>query len=257
MKIAPALLLLFALSPTAARAQAAGKVRGLPRGAFVVERRPLEPGGGRQRALVLWMLRPSRHPFAGGEDEGYTCPDETRGSHYHGPTRVSLLDTASGRVVNTVRVLPDNDGAEDVFDIPYRLRAGNHYHVEGGGERKEGRAVVLRLRDYNGDGEALEFALYDAVACMPLMTALYGYSRRQDRVVQYGLNLEVSDDGRESRQVWRWADYLFAREPVRPGHWDYEVDYRGRGGSLDRFEIRYNQALERFEGKITRTTGGQ
>lgn len=257
MKIALTLLLLFAPWPAAALGQAAGGARGLPRGAFVVERRPLELGGGRRRALVLWMLRPSRHPFAGGEDEGYTCPDETRGSHYHGPTRVSLLDAASGRVINTLSIAPDHEGAADVFDIPYRLRAGNHYHVEGGDERREGRAVVLRLRDYNGDGEALEFALYDAVACMPLMTALYGYSRRQDRVVQYDLHLEVSGGGEVSRQVWRWADYLFARQPVRPGHWKYEVDYRGRGGSLDGFEVRYNRALERFEGKVTRTTGGQ
>ncbi|HWS53538.1 MAG TPA: hypothetical protein VN228_05405 [Pyrinomonadaceae bacterium] len=251
-----ALVLLFALAP-AGRGQSAGGVRGLPRGAFVVETRPLDLGGGRRRALLLWMLGPSRHPFAGGDDESYTCPDQTRGSHYHGPTRVSLLDTAAGRVINTVRVMPDDEGAEDVFDIPYRLRPGNHYHVEGGDERKEGRAVVTRLRDYNGDGESLEFALYDAVACMPLMTALYGYSRRQDRVVQYDFHLEVSDGGKISRQVWRWVDYLFAREPARPGRWNYEIDYRGRGGSLDGFEIRYNPSLERFEGKVARTAGGQ
>jgi hypothetical protein len=256
MKISLALILLFALSPAAARGQAAARPRGLPRGAFVVETRPLELGGGRRRALLLWMLRPSKHPFEGGDDDGYTCPDATRGSHYHGPTRVSLVDTAARRVINTVRVMPDHHGAEDVFDIPYRLRPGNHYHVEGADERKEAPAVVTRLRDYNGDGEALEFALYDAVACMPLMTALYGYSRRQDRVIQYDFHLEASDEGKPSRQVWRWVDYLFAREPVRPGHWSYEIDYRGRGGSLDRFEIRYEPSLERFEGKVTRT-GGQ
>jgi hypothetical protein len=255
MRIGLALLLCFALCPAAARGQAA-RPRGLPRGAVVVEMRPLELGADRRRALVLWMLRPTRHPFYGDEGDGYTCPDQTRGSHYHGPTRVSLVDTARGRVINTVRVMPDYDGAEDVFDIPYRLRPGNHYHVEGGDERKEGRAVVARLRDYNGDGEALEFALYDAVACMPLMTALYGYSRRQDRVVEYTHHLEVSGDGKRSREVWRWVDYLFAREPVVAGRWSYEIDYRGRGGSLDKFEIRYNPGLERFEGEVTRT-GGQ
>lgn len=257
MRIGLALILLFALQPAASRGQGAARPRGLPQGAFVVETRPLELGDGRRRALLLWMLRPSKHPFEGGEDEGYTCPDETRGSHYHGPTRVSLVDTAARRVVNTVRVLPDYEGAADVFDLPYRIRTGNHYHTEGATERKEGRAVITRLRDYNGDGEALEFALYDMVACMPLMTALYGYSRRQDRVIQYEFHLEVSDDGAVSRQVWRWVDYLFAREPSRPGRWDYEIDYRGRGGSLDGFEIRYNPSLERFEGKVTRAGGEQ
>ncbi len=30
----------------------------------------------------------------------------------------------------------------------------------------------------------------------------------------------------------------------------YEIDYRGRGGSLNKYEIRYNANAERFEGKL-------
>ena len=46
-----------------------------------------------------------------------------------------------------------------------------------------------------------------------------------------------------------WADYLFNTKPLQPGYWKYEVDYTGRGGTLDSWEVRYNPAKEQFEGK--------
>jgi len=52
-----------------------------------------------------------------------------------------------------------------------------------------------------------------------------------------------------------WADYLFSKKPQRPGYWKYEIDYRGRAGTLDQYEIRYNRLLERFEGRLTSTAG--
>src|ERR1044071_6549852 len=85
---------------------------GLHAGALVVETRALELGGAKRRALVLWMLRPKKYPRDAGE-EIYTCPEETRGSFYRGPARVSLVDTEAGRVVNTLNIVEDN---EDVFD---------------------------------------------------------------------------------------------------------------------------------------------
>jgi hypothetical protein len=45
----------------------------------------------------------------------------------------------------------------------------------------------------------------------------------------------------------RWADYLFSRQP---GPRSYEVDYRGRGGSLNNYKVSYNPAKERFEGQL-------
>jgi hypothetical protein len=47
-----------------------------------------------------------------------------------------------------------------------------------------------------------------------------------------------------------WVDYLFSKKPTAPRYWKYEIDYRGRGGTLDQYEIRYNPQLERFEGKV-------
>ncbi|MFL6257784.1 MAG: hypothetical protein ACJ74T_22485 [Pyrinomonadaceae bacterium] len=247
-----AVIVLFVLA-TLAQAQARRAPYGLPAGARVIEERPLELQDGKARALVLWMVRPKKVPFEGGDDDIYTCPDETRGSYYSGPARVSLVDTAARRVVNTVRVTQEDEGGADEFDLPYSIRRGSrYYHVEGVPEGKAGRPEIMYLRDYNGDGEALEFALYDAEACMGLATTLFGYSLKQDRVIQYPLRIEESDgDSKKSVRMRYWMDYLFSKEPVEPGHWKYEIDYRGRGGTLDKHEIRYNPKLERFEGTVT------
>lgn len=246
-----AFALLFTLAHPA-QAQKAGRApRGLPAGAVVVEERPLEPAPGKRRTLLLWMLRPKKYPR--GSDEIYTCPEETRGSFYRGPARVSLYDPQAGRVVNTLKVLQEYAGGADVFDLPYRIRAGGHYHVPATAEGREGRPALMRLRDLNGDGRAFEFALFDALACMGLETALFGYSERQDRVVQYAVRLETEYRGEKTTDVLNWVDYLFSREPAAPGRWRYEVDYRGRGGTHDVYDVRYDADAERFEGSVTRT----
>jgi hypothetical protein len=246
----------FLVLAPAAHAQARRAPYGLPAGALVVEERPLElEGGKKKRALVLWMLRPKRYPR--GPEEGYTCPEETRGSFYRGPARVSLVDAAAGRVVNTLKVVQEYSHGEDEFDLPYRIKAGGYYHVGGTPEGSEGRPTIMHLRDVNGDGKALEFALYDALACMGLETALFGYSERQDRVIQYPVSIETTGGGKRVTQTLNWVDYLFSKEPAAPGRWKYEIDYRGRGGSLDSYEVRYNSRDERFEGALNYTTEQQ
>lgn len=242
-------LLAFA---SAAQAQTRRAPYGLPAGALVVEERRLELGGGKKRALVLWMLRPKRYPR--GSDEIYTCPEETRGSFYRGPARVSLVDAAAGRVVNTLKVLQEYSHGEDEFDIPYRIH-GSYYHVPGVAKGREGRPTILHLRDFNGDGKAHEFALLDAMACMGLETALFGYSERQDRVIQYTVRLETEYAGAKTTESLNWVDYLFAKEPAHDGLRRYEVDYRGRGGTFDSYVVSYDAEAERFEGRVTRVSG--
>jgi hypothetical protein len=247
-----AFTLLLALG-SVARAQTRRPGYGLPPGAVVVETRRLELDPSKQRALVLWMLRPQKYPRDSNSEEIYTCPEETRGSFYRGPARVSLVDTEAGRVVNTLKVLQEYADGADEFDLPYRIKAGGYYHVEGVPEGREGRPTIMRLRDYNGDGAAQEFALFDALACMGLETALFGYGQRQDRVIQYPLSLETEYEGKKTTDVLNWVDYLFSKKPVAPGRWQYEIDYRGRAGTLDRYAVRYDGAAERFEGTVSRT----
>jgi hypothetical protein len=252
MKVALPALLLLSVFAGGARAQTRKpSPYGLPAGAFVVETRPLELEGAKKRALVLWVLRPKKYPR--DEGEAYTCPEETRGSFYRGPARVSLVDTEAGRVVNTLKIIEDE---EDAFDLPYRVR-GSYYRVGGVAEGREGRPTIMWLHDFDGDGRAREFALYDAVACMGLETALFGYSESLDRVIQYTVSLETEAGGRRTTEALKWVDYLFAKGPTSPGVWKYEIDYRGRGGSLDAYEVRYNSRAGRFEGTLKQTTDEQ
>ena len=86
---------------------------------------------------------------------------------------------------------------------------------------------------------------------MGLGTTLIGYSQKRDRVIQYPLILRPS--GQTANDTIYWVDYLFSKRPIRPGHWKYEIDYRGRGGELEKWDINYNAAKEQFEGTFTST----
>jgi hypothetical protein len=216
-----------------------------PTDAFIIETQPVKTN----RALILWMVSHTKNP-RDVTDETYSCPEETRGSYYSGATRVSLVDTQTRKLINTVNIRQEYNEGEDEFDIPYQIHSGSYYHVPGVPAGREGKPTIMWLRDYNGDGKRLEFALFDAMACMGLQTTLIGYSLRQDRVIQYPIHVVVEEKGKRSVEVRHWTDYLFSREPKRAGYWKYEIDYRGRGGSLDKYEIRYNRGAERFEGKV-------
>jgi len=235
----------------AAPSHAQSNIRGLPGDAVIVERRKLLPPVRANREIVLWMIKPSKNPTNYAVDDVYTCPDQSRGSHYSGPTRVSLVDSGNHAVINTLKISEDD---EDSFDLPYAIRRGYYYRVESL-KKGEVKPNIIWLRDYNGDGKALEFALFDAVACMGLQTTMIGYSPKQDRMIQYPIELEVIQGAKHSSRTSQWADYLFHQKPTRPGYWKYEIDYRGRAGTLDRWEVRYDAARERFKGTLTITEG--
>jgi hypothetical protein len=164
---------LAAIVPAAAHATAGGTIDvrpgtfGLPADATIVEARRLPR---RDRALVLWMRYPTRHPREAPDDAPYACPESTRGSSFSGPTRISPLDVANRRLVNT-RIVRDPASGADTFDVPYRISRDGPYPVDGA----VGRPTLLALRDANGDGTAFEFALFDAEDCVQLDTALFGY----------------------------------------------------------------------------------
>jgi hypothetical protein len=221
----------------------------LSEGAVVIETQSVTP----TRALLLWMIRPAKHPRDTPSDP-YTCPEYTRGSYYSGKTRVSLVDPQTHRVINTVKISPASSGGGDEFDLPYEIRSDYYYHVDGVAKGVEGKPTIMWLKDYNGDGKAWEFALFNAQACMGLATTLIGYSERQDKVIQYQTHLVVN---KTKTRTESWTDYLFSKKPVSLGAWKYEVDSRGRGGSLDTYEIHYNKQAERFEGKRVETGGDE
>jgi hypothetical protein len=216
-----------------------------PRGAIIVEQRtlPSEP----DRAVALWMLRPERsEPIP--EDDPYTCPDETRGNAYHGPTRVSLINLTERRIINTIKIRDPHFPRKDGFDVPYEIRPGYYYLVSSADAGKASKPTMLNFQDLNGDGDAAEFVLYDAPFCMGLQTTLVGYSRRQDRVIQYPLEIEFRRGKKSWQEKTVWLEYIFSEQPIAPGHYTFSVDYRGRGGWLVSYSVSYDRSLELFRG---------
>jgi hypothetical protein len=241
------LLACACLSTTPAFAATTGEEYELGDGATIIEMQPVTPN----RSLILWMVRPTKNPRDTPGD-AYTCPEYTRGSYYRGATRVSLVDPQTHKVINTVKISQETDE----FDLPYNIRSDFYYHVDDAPKETEGKPTIIWLRDYNGDGKAMEFALFESQACMGLATTLIGYSERQDKVIQYQTHLVVSDSKQKrSATTEYWTDYLFSKKPTSPGSWKYEIDYRGRGGSLDKYEIHYDKQAESFKGKLVQTGG--
>ena len=229
------------------------KVPDFPKGAVILETQKLLSAKHLNRTLVLWMLNPKKNPYSLGPEETYTCPDETRGSYYSGPTQVSLIDSSTNQVINTIKIESYDSEGDDSLDLPYDIRRGYYYRVATVSRRtRQGKPNIMWLRDYNGDGKPLEFALFDAPACMGLQTTLIGYSEKDDKVKQYAINVAVSERGKSSTESLFWIDYLFSYKPRNPRYWKYEIDYRGRGGSLDKWEVTYDQGREQFHGTVIR-----
>jgi hypothetical protein len=200
------------------------------------------------RKLILWMQNPKKHPRETA-DEIYTCPEETRGSYYSGIARVSLIDIETDKFINSVTIQGSFNTENNFLDLPYWIHRG-YYEVPTIDKNGEGKPILMNLKDYNNDGKPYEFALFDAVACMGLPTTLIGYSEKQDKVIQY--QTELKTDKETTKEYW--VDYLFGRKPDKQGVYKYEVDYRGRGGALDKYEIRYDKEKEMFYGTLISIT---
>ena len=110
-----------------------------------------------------------------------------------------MIDALTKEVVNTIKVSGYDSEGEDSLDLPYDFRRGYYYRVDAVSRKTgQGKPTILWLRDYNGDGKAWEFVLFDAPACMGLQTALIGYSEKQDKVIEYSIQLAVTEAGKAS-----------------------------------------------------------
>jgi hypothetical protein len=101
---------------------------------------------------------------------------------------------------------------------------------------------------------------------MGLPIALIGYSVAQDKVIQYPAEITVTEfeqkvtgnrpgrrlkKGKPKVETLAWTDYLFSERPVEPRHWKYRIDYSGRGGCDESYDLRYDPARETFVGTLT------
>jgi hypothetical protein len=228
---------------------AAGHPELLPEGARVIEYAPLGPDKP-QRAYVLWMVNPTRQPHEKGEN--YTCPDYSRGSSWSGPTRLSLLDTGSGSLRNTIRV-EDPLAETDSFDVPYRIPGTEsfaYFVPEGSGRDREGRPQLLRLRDLDGDGAAREFFLATTGSCMLTLYAVFGYDAAEDAVAAMPVTLASTTQGKTETGQVAWLNFWPVKTGGRQGRYRWEVDLRGRAGCLERYDVAFEPASGRFVGRL-------
>jgi len=196
----------------------------LPPEAQVIERRDLGTISGKTRSLVLWMLHPERVVRQGP----IVCADSILGDHWYGPTRLSLIDLAKTRIINTIEIRepsieiprPDEKASEseDKFPIPFYV-SNQPYYVPRIDTNKEGTPIILNLRDLTGEGVIGQFVLFDYVVCGIPSQGIFGYSRSVDAAVQYRVEV-ISEAGNTSVQGSAFA----AKEPIRPGYWNFTFD---------------------------------
>lgn len=224
----------------AAALSANSDIVGIPNNAVIVETRALPVPS---RSFVLWMLHPKRHEDT-IVDGVYTCPDQTMGHYLEGPTRVSLVNTASRRVINTVPVRFDW-AKDDKFFVPYRI-ASYFYSVRPSAGEEEGKPQIPSLADITGEGEATQFALFDAQNCSIVATTIYGFSRKRDVVVQYLFDITYQQNGKHERVITYWLDHFATEKPESAGYWKYSIDYNS--GDRSTYEIRFDTERETFVG---------
>lgn len=186
----------------------------LPPGAKIIETADLRAVALKPRMMVLWMLNPSRN--SGGPEY---CGTSVHGAYYEGPTRLSLVDASTSRLLNTVKILGRGEngvGMADRFQIPY-LVSGAYWRVPHLDREGRGGPEILDLRDYTGEGIPAGFVLFMYDACGIVSTSVLGYERSSDRVVQY--QVDVSDESGRHREFW--VGQVFATKPARPGAWAF------------------------------------
>jgi hypothetical protein len=140
----------------------------LPAGAEVIETADLSATVAKPRVVVLWMLNPEHHmdKRSDNTNEGGECSDILRGefgAYWKGPTRLSLVDSAQLKVINSIEIRngsPCSDKGcglgEDTFAVPFCVFSS--FHPTDGTSVKSGKRN-LWLRDFTGEGVAVQFPM--------------------------------------------------------------------------------------------------
>lgn len=241
------LFLLGVLATLLLSAQSGGEFGGiqrlLPADAKIIETAEVhlrDPG--KHRSLVLWMLHPQRVVRQG---EVLGCSEFLYGDHWFGPVRLSLVDTAVAKVVNTVEIRGLYEGTDDPehgFPIPFSV-LNNPYFVPKVNQKREGRPWILHLRDLTGEGVAGQFVLFEYEVCGSPLTSVFGYSPGSDRAVQYQVE-SPTETGK--LDLAHWVPYLFSVNPLRPGHWKFTWEPGHGADCWIHEEVLFNRARQIF-----------
>ena len=222
----------------------------LPSGARIIETANVPVRTAKTRVLVLWMDTPRR--FISHWD---SAADELYGNHWFGPTFLSLIDPSNDRLINTIRIRPNNESpdGDGSFAVPFFTFNGVYYvpHPDRDGR---GAPFLLRLRDLTGEGIAGQFVVFDHVVSGIAAGSVLGYSSKSDTAVQYPVE---RTQNRFNPVVETWAVQVFDRKPSRAGYWKFTWEAgHGEFAWIDE-EVRFDPARQLFvEKKTTRPYPG-
>jgi hypothetical protein len=247
-----------------------------PENSKIIEFKGLYSYGIKDRAIVYWIENP-RVTIQCESD--YDCSLSLIGhGQYGGLIKFSLLDTKIKKIINTIDFYyeefysnPDGKIIHQKYEtmtIPFvspthktqmAMESRVEFKVRGGDQRNEGYTEILDIHDYNGDGKKLEFAIFypGSGGCMGTESTLIGYSQKQDRLIWYPLYIKSIDlDEKHNIQTnqskYYWLGYTFTHKFINK-KLVYQIDYRGREGSLEKFNLIYDDLNECFTGSADYT----
>ena len=244
----------------------------LPYKSKIIEFKSLSDRGMPDRAIIYWIENPRVFISCLEEDEYYDCGNSMIGlGQYFGKIKFSLINTNDSTIINTLdlsnidRHISENGElfkeTQECMETPFcspnksnihALCSRIMYNVIGGDSISEGLSEILYLDDYNGDGDALEFAIYLSGDCMTCESALFGYSKKQDRLIKFEFDIkQIANDSAGNEIIYNispdWLGYTFSMK-FKNKKLKYQIDYRGRGGCLDKFDLEYDSEHEIFRG---------
>jgi hypothetical protein len=209
----------------------------LPPGAKIIEAADLTTIAKKPRVMALWIDRPVREST--GE---WWCGTAAYGKEaYNGPLRLSLLDPASRKLINTLEIEAWGPGR---LQIPALVSDGL-YRVPRPDKNGDGVPEIMHLGDFTGEGLRAQFPLFMFEACGIFSGAVLGYQRQTDRVVWYRIqNRDGVSDSMEQ---------VFAYKPVSPGHWDFNWEPRHGSDEVIHEEVTFDRKQQMFAEKRTVT----
>ena len=223
------------------------------------------------RTILAWMtdIKTNMSP-----DNEYTCPEVTQGKGYfNGRLHYTLVDNLNHKLINSIYVCqPDNFVHGDTLtyyefnefrDYPFAIANPKYqshvakfiYHARGGTDTTEGEAEVLYLWDFNNDGKAYEFSLFDQTSCVGKGSTLFGYSERGDSLKWFAWEITNKAKGinqKDSTYTTKeyWLDEAMAFQMDKDGKLNFLIDYRGRDGDLCRYYFKYSATDDTYSGII-------
>jgi hypothetical protein len=209
----------------------------------------------KNRALILFMKDCKYFESNAEKQDYYTCPEISRGNYYSGKAYLSLVDTDLKKVVQTIKIpgikyqKADGKIEEKNIDLPIKIRPGNLYPVNNFKSFfQDETPVVLDLKDFIGDGNKTQFVLFDAIDCAEIDTLLAGYDCEDDKILVYPVELQIN----KNQGIGYWMDRFYLQQSTKKHVWNYSLNYKHRGGCIDKYNIEYIPAQKSFLGNLSK-----